>query len=251
MERQAAKTRLSLVESGSRVPPICGYEYLTRGTGRGRNGARDQQTHNNLTICERSAGAGTTHPNKGLCNYHEWMTTQEPQTAKKQIATARGIAYQSARFFGEPVNVGPHEALLNEVHRSAGIVAWLETKLERLRDDGTPEDDILRQFTKQGIMPSVWMELYQSERKNLVTVAAAAIKAGVAERKVHIAEQQARIIAATMMAFLHDPELGLTPVQMLHAPDIIRKHLAAVPRTELQPSLNPQSIIDANARGDD
>jgi hypothetical protein len=83
------------------------------------------------------------------------------------------------------------------------------------------------------------MELFQREREHLVKTCLAAIKAGVAERKVQIAEQQGRLIAAMMFAFMHDPELGLTPDQIMRAPQIIRKHLLSLPQQ------NPEAVDPA------
>lgn len=167
----------------------------------------------------------------------------ERRSKLSQIKAARAIAAENARFFGELADIGPHEAMIMEVQRSQGIIVWLEKKLIRLRDeDGLPEDDILRQYTKLGIAPSVWMQLLNEERRHLVSVSAAAIKAGVAERKVKLAEDQARLIAGVMMSFIHDLELALTPAQMMAAPLIARRHLLALSSGE---TLNVNPLHDA------
>lgn len=233
LEREAYKTRENLISHGARPPGACGYTYMP---------SKSKQFPDRPlreTACWRNAGMGTTHLGKGYCNYHEWKA--ETQMSRDGgLGKARQAALESAKFFGEPINVDPHTALLQEVHRSQGIVVWLEIHLQELHADGTPKDALLVQMTKQlGAVPSVWMQLYQSERQNLVKVASAAIKAGVAERKVELAEQQARLLAAVMMNFIHDKELGLTPTQLMAAPGLVRRHLIGATTHE---------VIDANGR---
>lgn len=233
MERMAQLERERCLTNGGSLPPVCGFVYKPRGN-------RTKVSALDLTTCYRPAGSGTAHRGRGYCDFHEVWAVRE--TGKhSQIAAARTVAYQQARFFGAPMNIGPHEALQMEVARTAGIVAWLESKLQKLKEDGTPDDKVLTQYNaKMGFVPSVWMALYQEERAKLVAVSTAAIKAGVAERRVQIAEQQGRILAHLLMNFLHDPELGLTPHQMLAGPGIVRKHLALLPTTEL--STAPDAI---------
>ena len=212
----------------------------------------------------RVAGSGTDHHGRGLCDYHDWTVENEVGRQSKQVQSARNEAYRQVQFFGLSVFTDPHTALMDEVQRSAGIVEWLRQKLltmaEALEEqnrasggrpydeDGHPvlsENDLLVQFTpKNGQQPSAWWVLYQDERKHLVATSVAAIKAGVAERRVKIAEQQGALIVAMIFAFIHDTELGLTPEQIQKAPALIRKHMAAMPREEPAPV-----AIEAYARG--
>jgi hypothetical protein len=159
---------------------------------------------------------------------------------------ARTVVYEKIKFFGEPLDIGPHEALIQEIQRSASIVAFLEQHLADLDEQGVPKSAILAQGTKLGVVPSVWMQLFIEERKHLAQVAVAAIKAGVAERKVKIAEQQAAMFAMAFMNFMHDQELALTPDQLMKAPQIARRHLMALnagPQTGQETPI--EDVIDA------
>ena len=63
----------------------------------------------------------------------------------------------------------------------------------------------------QAAGPSIWPDLYDRERKHLVAVATAAIRADVEERRVRLAESQGELVAQAIRAILTD--LGLSPEQ--------------------------------------
>lgn len=242
LEKLAGENRKNLLEAGTELPPVCGYTYKPRKP-KNPSATFDPAP----VVCMRVAGSGTTHQASGFCDYHEVVSTQElnkPSTTK-QLQAAKNIAYQNATFLGVSKPTDPHTALMDEISRTAGIVEWLENKMRSMSDDGIPDDEILQQFNiKMGFQPSVWYTLFLEERQHLVRTCTAAIKAGVAERRVQIAEQQGRIIAAMMMAFIHDTELGLTPEQVMKAPELVRKHLMQLPSTTEHPAT---AVINAHS----
>lgn len=221
-ERESEKARDRMLARGLDLPPMCGFVCTFN---------RPHPRAGDTYMCPRNAGAGTKHPMNGFCDWHEIVNNRDVTKASNnssQVAAARALVAQRQKFFGEPMDIGPHEALQLEVSRSAGIVAWLENHLQDMSEEGIPLDKVLAQYTKIGIMPSVWWQMFLDERKHLVQVSVAAIKAGVAERKVRLAEEQGRLIAGMLQAFIHDPALALTPQQVLEAPLLIRKHLLAL-----------------------
>lgn len=178
--------------------------------------------------CTRPAGWGTDHPGAGRCKLHGGSTPNGRAYAQKQIAAAAVVT------FGLPREIDPHAALLEEVHRTAGHVAWLQSKvaefdedelvwgktIEHERNSGEfPGTDVTRQAR-----PNIWLALYQAERAHLTKVAAAAIAAGVAERQVRIAEQQGQLIAQVLRGVLADLGVADHP----EAAQVVRKHLALV-----------------------
>lgn len=193
-------------ENAKRNTPICG-------------GKRSGKSDAGPGICCLSAGWGTDHPGVGHCKWHGGALRHE---------TTKGIivrSIQAAReIYGEDIDIGPHEALLQEVHRTAGAVEWLRQKIRDLEDD----EFLVQKTMNLGMQPSAWLALYQSERSHLVKVSKAAIDAGVAERHVRIAEEQAKLIAMAMNMLINDPMLELTPRQRVLAPKIVRKSLLAV-----------------------
>lgn len=182
-------------------------------------------------VCCNPAGARTPHLGFGPCWLHGGNL---PGEVKK------GEVYKAEKavvLFGLPKEIDPHRALLDEVHMTAGHVEWLRTEIIQKLDD--PKQ--LTQITDAGVEPSVWINMYQKERDHLVKVAKAAIDAGVAERQVRLQEEQGRLLAMVIQAFIRDPELDLTPAQLVRAPKLIRKHLLAAP-TEIQAAEVPANL---------
>jgi hypothetical protein len=137
----------------------------------------------------------------------------------------KGISRQAEdeMFLGAPIDKDPGVLLLEEVHRTAGHVEWLGNKVrglgaedlvwslrEETSEHGHKGDDSVSMVTKRyGAEVNTWYQLYKEERKHLAAVAAAAIKAGVEERRVRIAERGIDMLEASMIAALAD--LGLDP----------------------------------------
>jgi hypothetical protein len=227
LEAAARKTRQRASEQPNvKLPPMCGYTYTKRKPRNPTNWTPGTET------CVRVAGSGTDHPGHGYCDYHEVQASKDMSKSRltNDIVAAKKIAYHHASFFGEGKPTDPHQALMEEISRTTSIIAWIESHMVEMREGGMTEDAILTQFTKQnGFVAGVWMELYRQEREHLVRTCTAAIKAGVAERRIQIAEQQGQLIVGMMMAFLHDPEIGLSPEQISLGPQIIRKHMLSLP----------------------
>src|SRR5215213_3943665 len=82
------------------------------------------------TQCKRVAGHGTNHKNRGPCSAHggrspNWDTHFEKETVKERMRT-----------YGSPIDVEPHVALIEEVRRTAGHMAWLHEVVSELLHDG-------------------------------------------------------------------------------------------------------------------
>lgn len=126
-------------------------------------------------------------------------------------------------LLGQPIPVDPGQAVLEEIARSAGHVKWLESKLismdeaELVRQDHYIDEErsggpgggysLRRRETRPEVSP--WWSLYERERKHFATVCAAAVRAGIEERKIRIAERQADMLEAAFIAAV--TELGLDP----------------------------------------
>lgn len=67
--------------------------------------------------------------------------------------------------------------------------------------------------------PSVWYQLYLKERDHLAKVCALALRAGIEERKVKLAESQGLLVADAIRRIL--VALGLTPDQQQLVPVIV------------------------------
>lgn len=181
-------------------------------------------------ICMKPAGWGTEHPGEGPCKIHGGNNPGYLKHLAVKRAKQNALAEIDATMlaYGKPIHIGPHEALLMEVQRTAGHVCWLSDKIQSIGQE-SGIDEAMQQWTLMGIRPSFWVDLYIEERKHLVNVSKAAIAAGVAERAVALAEEQGKLLAVAIRAILWDNELQLTPTQRAAAPQVIRRHLLALP----------------------
>jgi hypothetical protein len=65
----------------------------------------------------------------------------------------------------------------------------------------------------------MWLKLYREERAHLVKVCAEAIRCGIEERYVRLAESQGKLVADAVKAILGD--LELTPEQKKLAINVV------------------------------
>lgn len=152
-----------------------------------------------------------------VCKYHGGSSPQALAAARRRIEHAKTIerADTAARRLGLPVDVDPQQALLDELHQTAGICAWLRTHLDT-RLDTTDEATV--------VDSAEWRAWHQ-QREHLTTVATACLRAGIAERQVRLAEQQGALLADVIRRIFDDPDLGLTERQKEAAPRVARRHL--------------------------
>jgi hypothetical protein len=175
------------------------------------------------------------HPPGGtVCTrYHGGNAPQVRAKTKareqKRRATAMVVTY------GLPVEVTPEQAILAEVHRTAGHVAWLEQQVRTLKPDEltwgvtkikTGGED--RGETSEAV-PHVYLQLYQQERAHLAKVCADALRAGIEARQVKLAEDQGAMVAKALRAILAD--LKLTAAQQALVATVVPQHLRALALT--------------------
>lgn len=120
-----------------------------------------------------------------------------------------------AKRYGAERDINPFIALLEEVRRTAGHVAWLGWKVE-----SAPTDEALLE-SHVG-----WLKLYHKEREHLVKVCETAVRLGLEERVVRMEERKAELMARAFIAALQ--ELDLPPEYMERAPAALRRQLLAI-----------------------
>lgn len=154
------------------------------------------------TLCKQPAGHKTDHPGIGRCQHHGGASP----TYKAEVQRLRAAA--AVEQYGLPVDTDPYQALLDELARCAGHVAWLRHKVGELQDEGDLLDVNMvgpvggGQGAIPEWKPSVWIKMYNEERDRLTKVAKTCIDAGIAERQVRIAEAQGLMIAVVIRGIL-------------------------------------------------
>lgn len=115
-------------------------------------------------------------------------------------------------------DVDPATVLLREVGRSAAVVDWIGARVAGI--------DVGAVVTDKG--PAPLIEAWLGERQQLVRASQAAIRCGVAQRQVELAEQHGALIAVVLRAVLDDPALGLDDERRRAADGVVHRHLVAI-----------------------
>ena len=171
-----------------------------------------------------------------VCRIHGGATAAAK--AKAARAVERAGAEAAARQFGILIDTSPQQALLDEVQRAAGMVAYYGARVEEIanEDAGKLVRGITKIENREGFQPGrtstvepgvhVWVTLWNEERDRLTRVAAAAIRAGIEERRVELAEQQGLMIAAVIRRILG--RLELSPSQQVLVGEVVPDELRAL-----------------------
>lgn len=149
------------------------------------------------TPCKRAAGSGTEHKGFGNCKHHGGNTPSGIKYAQKLMAGEQVVVY------GLPREIDPHSALIEELHRTAGHVAYLAGVIKDLQGD---QDLKQYQTGDNGTIerPSVWIELYHEERKHFMAIAKTCISVGIEERRIRLAEEQGELLAEVVRGIVSD-----------------------------------------------
>ena len=175
-------------------------------------------------------------PGQEVCRMHGGSSPQARAAAQRRLQTA--AAQAAAHRLGVPIETSPQQALLDEVHRAAGMVAYYGQKVQQIADEDAKRlvHGITKVETREGFQagttraaePAVnlWLQLWNDERDRLARVAAAAIKAGIEERRVLLAEQQGLMIAGAIRRILD--RLNLTAAQQTLVGEVVPAELRAL-----------------------
>ena len=153
--------------------------------------------------CARYAIEGAS-----TCRVHGSGSRKAKAAAARRVEEAKAAreAEKAVTTLGLSKDVSPSEALLEEVRWTAGHVDWLRDRVRDLEHDelvwgktkeksGSLDPDRLPAAeVTESAAPSVWYDLYERERKHLVAVCTAALRAGVEERRVALAESQGALV---------------------------------------------------------
>ncbi len=178
---------------------------------------------------KRSTGAGCKlAPIKGssVCASHG----AAKGTATRRKAAERVVEEKARREMfrlGRPVEINPAEALVQEVQWTAGHVEFLRGRVEQLFGED-PSKLVWGEvkIVDKGSGKDPGWELYERERDRLVAVSVAALKAGVEERRLHLAQQQGNQVAEALKAIFTALQLSASQWEMV--PKVVPLHLRAI-----------------------
>lgn len=173
------------------------------------NGERVQIPPEERPPCLQPARRGLT-----VCRYHGGNAPNAIKAGLARWSDERAEMY--LRRFGQPVDTTPTEALLDTVKWAAGYVAWLREKVA----DADSDAELTQHSSVTGKRePSAWLDLLGTWHDKLVRACEAAIRAGIEERRVRIAEQQGALVADVIRKVLD--ALELNPDQQGKAAEVV------------------------------
>jgi hypothetical protein len=175
--------------------------------------------------CHNVAGKGTKHKGVGRCSRHGGKTVSHEKAASVELARIE------CETLGIPIETTPADALMEEVAEASGNVRFYRNLIQALPTHPEPDVYVVGEDGGEGhwergatgvygptyhvsgiptgkAEPHVLVQLYNEERKRRREAAEGALKAGVEERRIRIAEADAeRIMDAQMKALM---AMGLT-----------------------------------------
>lgn len=195
---------------------------IASGKARDKHALCGAKRRSNGKPCRLFAGQRTDHPGIGSCYLHGGSTPTHKRHAVKVEAKRR------APKFGEPRKVMPGEALLEMLWCAYGQVFWLADEIAKHKDLSSFEARVL-------------IQSHKDERDRVARVSEAALRAGVQERALRLAEMYGEVIARLLQGVIG--ELKLTSGQQRRAPGIVRRHLLALDGGgEKPPALDPPDV---------
>ena len=188
------------------------------------------------TAHRRNGDPCGSHAVKGgtVCRMHGGSSPQARAKAAERVAVAK--AAKTMRLFAAPVDIDPAHALLELVQWTAGEVRYWRAEVERIAVDepanltwgrtshteGEGPQGYVNQDTTEAV-PHIAYRMLTDAQDRLAKYAAAALRAGVEERRVRLAEDQGMLVAQVIRAVLDD--LQLTSEQTERVPEIVPRHL--------------------------
>lgn len=157
-----------------------------------------------------------------------------------KAAAARRVADQKAAkamaLLAAPVDIDPAQALLELVQWTAGEVRYWRAEVARIAEDDPDELTWGRTKTDRGVGPQgpvdtetheatapVAYRMLESAQERLAKYATAALRAGVEERRVKLAEDQGALVAQVIRSILD--QLDLSSEQQARVPEVVPAQL--------------------------
>lgn len=169
-----------------------------------------------------------------VCRYHGGASPQARKAAADRVTTEKAAA--AAKLFALPKDISPAEALIDLVKWTAGEVDYWRAEVQRIAaqepakltagvtrvEKGTRDRADVDMRTIETV-PHIAYRMLTDAQERLAKFAAAALKAGVEERRVKLAEDQGALVAQVIRAVLDD--LQLTPEQSSRSGEVVARQL--------------------------
>ena len=161
-----------------------------------------------------------------VCHAHGGRAPQVRQAAEKRLAAQAAQAELARLSLTAAPDIDPADALLRSIAASYSMCQHLRAIVESFPDDSLTE----REYTGEGGMhmrrvTAAEVDLLHTWETLHARVCLGALKAGIEERRIRLAEQQASTIVTVLRAALAD--LGLDPGDH-QVGETVARHLSLV-----------------------
>ena len=189
------------------------------------------------TPCQRGAGYGTKHLGQGRCKFHGGATPNA------EVAGQVFLARREAMVMGVPLDIDPLNAILECIRIAAGEVQYASDRIAELDEDeavgpvtvtttrplkeekgAESESTTVQEVRLEAPQLHVWILARRQAMDRLAQYSLAALKAGIEERRVRLAEDQGRQIVEVLKGVL--AELGVA--DRPEVPAVVRRHLTLI-----------------------
>lgn len=197
----------------------------------GKCGATNQFGDRAGERCDRPAGMGTDHAGVGRCFTHGGNSPGARKSGAVQLATMRATKVLDLT---DTADIDPHEAILKCIRISNAMVDYATLMIadldplelvgpvvttRPLKEEKGAESSVERVEEHGAPGVHIWIEVQRRAMRDLVDFAKAAIVAGIAERQIKVAEDQAQQMAGAVRRILD----GLGVADHPDAPAIVRR----------------------------
>lgn len=145
-----------------------------------------------------------------VCNIHGGKA---PQVAAKAKARAQQkLVVDLLKNLGTPAEIDPGQALLNLIAAKNGEVQWLRAMVQSIERDkltwGTVDHESgigvqgpIDKITEKAAV-NIWWDMLRKAEDQLAKFSSEALRAGIEERRVRLAENQGNLIAGIIRRIL-------------------------------------------------
>lgn len=166
--------------------------------------AKCHRPHGRCTGHNRAGGPCGKHPKKGqrVCGNHGGDSPQALAAAERRIAEAEAVEVVNSMSLR--IDIAPHDALLDELGRSHGVVTFLDSMVSSIKTEDLVYGQVRQKTggedhgTTYEARPNVWYDMWFRERGHYLAVATACTRAGIDERRQRLAEEDGMKIAGVL-----------------------------------------------------
>lgn len=185
--------------------------------------------------CARPAGWGTDHVGAGHCKNHGGCTPNG------ELYGAGILAKRELAVMGRPIDIEPAEAILECIRITAGTILYASERIAELDaadavgpvrttkrrplkgeyGQETHGDDV-EEVAYEAPAAHIWIVMRDSAMDRIVSYSAVALRLGIEERRIKLAEDQGQLLADVIRGVLADLGVANHP----DAPVVVRRHLS-------------------------